>query len=101
MRSRGESGFAGVCVALGSMPGPHRRLLLAHTVSSLLTVTLGAKLADACPGWGTCREIREWWSWAGQLSVAEFQRLERPTSKHHRTGGPGFPRRCGTQLGPC
>lgn len=33
--------------------------------------------------------------------IAEFQRLERPTSKHHRTGGPGFHMaRCGTQLGP-
>ena len=64
----GRGGFAGVCVALGSTPGPHSACFLLTPVSSLApTVTLGAKLADACPGWGACRDIREW-SWAEQLS---------------------------------
>ena len=105
MAERG--GFAGaeprgtrVCVALGSMPGPHSACFLLTPVSSLaLTVTPGAMLADACHG-GACRDIRVE-VLGGAAVVTEFQRLERPTSKHHCTGGPGFHMASwGTQLGP-
>ena len=45
----------GVCVVLGSMPGPRLPASCSHPAP---TVTLGAMLADARPG-GTLRAIRE------------------------------------------
>lgn len=57
--------------------------------------------AGGCPPWGHTQRYQRVVVLGRAAVTTELQRLERPTSKQHHTGGPGFPMASwGTQLRP-